>query len=55
MSSNFLKVSCPKCKKDQIVFSRSATEVKCLNCGEVLLTPTGGKSKIKAKISKELS
>ena len=55
LNSRFVKVVCPKCKKEQIVFGKSATEVKCLNCGELLVIPTGGKSKIMAKSAKELT
>ena len=55
LNSRFVKVVCPKCKKEQIVFGKSATEVKCLNCGELLVIPTGGKSKIMAKPAKELT
>jgi small subunit ribosomal protein S27e len=47
--SKFLKVKCNKCRNEQIVFSRSASEVKCLVCGKVLVAPTGGKSDIKVK------
>jgi len=47
--SKFLKVRCSKCKKESIVFGSSATKVEC-KCGEVLVEPTGGKSKVKARI-----
>mgnify|MGYP001618187691 CR=1 FL=1 len=48
--SKFIKVRCNKCKNEQIVFGKSASEVKCLVCSDVLLEPTGGKSKIKARV-----
>ncbi|MBS3065747.1 30S ribosomal protein S27e [Candidatus Pacearchaeota archaeon] len=48
--SRFLKVICPRCKKSQIVFGKSATQIKCANCNYLLLKPKGGKSKIRAKI-----
>lgn len=51
----FLEVSCKKCKNEQIVFSKSATQVKCLKCGEILVEPMGGNSFIKAKVLKALS
>lgn len=47
--SKFLKVKCNKCRNEQIIFSRSASEVKCLVCGKVLAVPTGGKADIKVK------
>jgi small subunit ribosomal protein S27e len=54
--SKFLKVMCKKCKHQQIVFDKPSTEVKCLNCGAILLIPTGGKGElIEAKVIKELS
>ena len=48
--SKFIKLRCPKCKNEQIIFGKVASEVKCLVCGKVLAEPTGGKSKIKARI-----
>ncbi len=48
--SRFIKIRCPKCKNEQIIFGKSSTTVKCLVCGKVLAEPTGGKSKVKARI-----
>ena len=48
--SKFVKVRCPKCKNEQIVFGKASTVVKCLVCDKVLSEPTGGKSKVKARI-----
>jgi len=50
MSSRFIKVQCPKCKNEQIIFGNATTEVKCLICNELLAEPRGGKAKIKAKV-----
>jgi len=50
LTSKFIKVRCPKCKNEQIIFGKSATNVPCLVCGKSLAEPTGGKSKIKARI-----
>lgn len=49
-TSKFVKVRCPKCKNEQIVFGKTSSLVKCLVCGKVLSESTGGKSKIKARI-----
>ena len=49
-SSKFIKIRCPKCKNEQITFGKSSSTVKCLVCAKVLSEPTGGKSKIKARI-----
>ncbi|MBU0758632.1 MAG: 30S ribosomal protein S27e [Nanoarchaeota archaeon] len=48
--SKFIKIRCPKCKNEQIVFGKAATEVKCLVCGKTLAEPTGGKIGVKARI-----
>ncbi|WP_394296180.1 30S ribosomal protein S27e [Methanocaldococcus villosus] len=48
--SRFIKVQCPECNNEQIIFDRPATLVKCVVCGTVLAEPTGGKGKIKAKV-----
>ncbi len=48
--SKFVKVRCPKCKNEQIVFGKASTVVKCLVCGRVLVQPSGGKAKIKARV-----
>lgn len=48
--SKFVKIRCPKCKNEQIMFGKASSQIKCLVCGKVLAKPTGGKSKIKARI-----
>lgn len=50
LTSKFVKVRCESCKNEQVVFGKSATTVKCLVCSKVLAEPSGGKTKIKAKI-----
>jgi small subunit ribosomal protein S27e len=50
MSGKFIKVKCEKCKNEQVIFEKAASQVKCLVCGEVLAEPSGGKAKIKAKM-----
>ena len=49
-TSKFIKIRCPKCKNEQITFGKSSTIVKCLVCSKILVEPTGGKSKVKARI-----
>ena len=49
-TSKFIKIRCPKCKNEQITFGKSASQVECLVCQKVLVDPTGGKSKIKARV-----
>ncbi len=49
-NSKFIKIRCPKCKNEQIIFGKSASVVKCLVCEKVLAEPTGGKTRIKARV-----
>ncbi|HIH32195.1 TPA: 30S ribosomal protein S27e [Candidatus Woesearchaeota archaeon] len=49
-TSKFIKVRCPKCKNEQNIFGKSASDVRCLVCGRSLASPTGGKAKIKARV-----
>ncbi len=46
----FVRVRCPECKNEQIIFGKASTKIKCLICGRVLAEPTGGKVKIKALV-----
>ncbi len=48
--SKFIKVRCPKCKNEQIIFGKSCTLIKCLVCGKSIAEPTGGKARIKSRI-----
>ena len=48
--STFLRVRCPDCGNEQVVFSHVATIVHCNICGAVLAEPTGGKADIKGEI-----
>ncbi len=49
-TSKFVKIRCPKCKNEQIMFGKASSEVKCLVCGKTLASSQGGKSKIKARV-----
>lgn len=49
-TSKFVKVRCPKCKNEQIIFGKASSEIKCLVCSKVLADPTGGKSRVKSRI-----
>ncbi|MBU1198355.1 MAG: 30S ribosomal protein S27e [Nanoarchaeota archaeon] len=48
--SKFIKLRCPKCKNEQIVFGKAASKVKCLVCDKTLAEPTGGKTRVKARV-----
>ena len=49
-TSKFIKVRCPKCKNEQIIFGKASSAIKCLVCSKELAAPSGGKAKIKARI-----
>ena len=49
-TSKFIKIRFPKCNNEQIMFGKASSKVICLVCGKVLADPTGGKSKVKARI-----
>ena len=53
--SNFLRVRCPKCKKDQIVFGKASSSIKCLSCDEDIGKATGGKTKLKTRVLEVLN
>lgn len=50
MNSKFVKIRCPKCQNEQIVFGKASSVVKCLICDSILVETSGGKAKIKAKV-----
>ena len=49
-TSKFIKIRCPKCKNEQIIFGKASTVINCLVCGKVLAEPTGGKTQVKSRI-----
>jgi small subunit ribosomal protein S27e len=48
--SSFLRVKCPKCGNEQLIFSNTVNKVTCNVCGEALAEPTGGKAEIKGEV-----
>ena len=51
--SAFVKVKCPDCEHEQLVFDRASSIVVCVVCGKVLAEPSGGKATIIAEILAE--
>lgn len=49
-SSKFVRVRCPKCENEQVIFGKASSIVKCINCGTILAKPAASKAKIKAKV-----
>jgi len=52
--SKFLRVKCPECGNEQIIFDHASTVVRCIVCGAVLAERAGGKGKIKGIVTAEL-
>jgi len=52
--SEFLRVKCPRCGNEQIIFNRTSTFVRCTVCEELLAEPAGGLSKLRAEILQRL-
>jgi small subunit ribosomal protein S27e len=50
MAGSFVRVKCPDCENEQIVFGKASSEVACAVCGHVLSHPTGGLSAIDAEV-----
>tara|TARA_Y100000034_G_C6713629_1_gene315340 strand:- start:21 stop:191 length:171 start_codon:yes stop_codon:yes gene_type:complete len=50
VESKFVKIRCPKCKNEQIMYGKNTQKLNCLVCDKLLAEPTGGKSKIKARV-----
>ncbi|MDR0438638.1 MAG: 30S ribosomal protein S27e [Methanocalculaceae archaeon] len=48
--SKFLRIKCPDCEHEQLVFEKASSKVECIVCGHVLAKPTGGKANIKADV-----
>jgi len=48
--SKFLRVKCPDCGNEQIVFSQATIAVHCNVCGATLAEPTGGKVSLKGEV-----
>ena len=48
--SAFVKVRCPDCSNEQVLFWRTNTVVNCQVCGGTLAEPTGGKANLKGEL-----
>jgi small subunit ribosomal protein S27e len=48
--SGFLRVKCPKCGNEQMVFSNPVNRVNCNVCGTEIAESSGGKAIIKGEI-----
>lgn len=50
MAGAFLRVVCPECENEQVIFERAATPVTCAECGATLTRPTGGKAALEGSV-----
>jgi small subunit ribosomal protein S27e len=52
--SKFIKVRCPDCENEQIIFEKASSTVNCLVCGSIIAKPSGGKAIICAEVIEAL-
>lgn len=50
----FIRVKCSKCKNSQIIYGKSSSKVRCIECDGVIAIPAGGKAKIRARVEEVL-
>lgn len=48
--SRFLRVKCPDCGNEQMVFSHATSTIHCNICGATLAEPSGGKVVIRGEV-----
>ncbi len=48
--SVFLRVKCPKCGNEQLIFSNTVNKISFNVCGELIAEPTGGRAKINGEV-----
>jgi len=53
--SSFIKVRCPDCGHENVVFDRATKKVFCRVCGAVIAEPTGGKVLLRGEVVERLS
>ncbi|MCX8161776.1 MAG: 30S ribosomal protein S27e [Candidatus Bathyarchaeota archaeon] len=51
----FLRVKCPSCGNEQVIFEKPTVRVMCRICDQVLAEPRGDKGKILAEILEYLT
>ncbi|MEA2035350.1 MAG: 30S ribosomal protein S27e [Euryarchaeota archaeon] len=48
--SSFIRVKCPDCENEQLIFEKASSVVDCVVCGKVIAEPRSGNAEIKAEI-----
>ncbi len=49
-TGNFIKIKCPDCGNEQIVYKRPAVPVTCNVCGSTLVKPRGGSGEVRGTV-----
>ncbi len=47
LKSRFVEIACSRCGRKHIIFGKSSTRIKCLNCNKLLVETKGGKIRIR--------
>ena len=50
MPGNFVRVRCPDCENEQVLFERASSAVDCAVCGSTLATPVGGEADLHGEV-----
>lgn len=53
-TSKFLKVICPECNKEQVIFGKATSKINCNSCSKLIAKPSGGKTIVLAKVKEVL-
>ncbi len=52
--SRFIRIRCPQCGNEQVIFDHATFPVRCFICGTQLVRSTGGKAIINGEVIKIL-
>ena len=50
MVSTILRLACPDCETERVVFRNAASTVTCDDCDAALVTPTGGEGELHGEV-----
>jgi len=53
-SSKFLRIVCPSCGKEQVIFGKVSSRPRCGSCNKLLAKSSGGKTIVLAKVKEVL-
>lgn len=52
--SRFIRIRCPQCGNEQVIFDHATFPVRCFICGTQLVRSTGGKAEVIGEVIKIL-